>query len=123
MFGFLFRSTTYYLLWKKFSKQIILIGLSLLFLILVEKIYDDFFDLMKVSNKESLVGLFIAKWIIVLIVLIYNIVKLKQVKLSEEEKIKILETSDPEYSQEVKELLEKKQLTSTTDILIKKYKK
>jgi hypothetical protein len=78
---------------------------------------------MKVSNKESLVGLFIAKWIIVLIVLIYNIVKLKQVKLSEEEKIKILETSDPEYSQEVKELLEKKQLTSTTDILIKKYKK
>jgi hypothetical protein len=56
-------------------------------------------------------------------VLVYNIYKLKKVQLSKEEKDEILYSSEPEYPQEVKELLEKKKLTSTTDILIKKYKK
>lgn len=123
MFGFIFRSTTYYILWKKFSKQIILIALSIFFIVLIEKIYDDLFVLLKVSNKESLIGLFLFKWTVILIVLVYNIYKLKKVQLSKEEKDEILYLSEAEYPQEVKELLEKKKLTSTTDILIKKYKK
>lgn len=123
MFGFIFRSTTYYILWKKFSKQIILIILSLFFILLVDKIYDDLFALLKVSNKESLLGLFLVKWSVICIVLIYNIYKLKKVQLSREEKEQILSSREPEYSQEMQKLLTKKKLTSTTDILIKKYKK
>lgn len=123
MFGFIFRSTTYYVLWKKFSKQIILVVLSLFFILLVDKIYDDLFALLKVSNKESLLGLFLVKWSVICIVLIYNIYKLKKVQLSKEEKEQILSSHEPEYSQEMQKLLTKKKLTSTTDILIKKYKK
>jgi large-conductance mechanosensitive channel len=123
MFGFLFRTTTYYLLWKKFSKQIILIGLSILFLLLVEKIYDDLFELLKVSSKESLIGLFISKWLVFLLVITYNIYRLKKTQLTKEEKEEIFDSKEPEYSKEIQELLEKKKLTSTTDILIKKYKK
>ncbi len=123
MFGFLLRTTTYYIVWKKFNKQIILIILSILAILLINAIYKDLFTLLKVTHKESLVGLFFVKWFFILMIAMYNIYKLKNVKLSEDERAAILETKEPELPNEMQELLKKKRLTSTTDLILKKYKK
>ncbi len=123
MFGFLLKTTTYYVLWKKFNKQIILLILSLLAILLINAIYEDLFTLLKVSHKESLIGLFIIKWFFILLIALYNIYKLKNVKLTAEERAVILETNEPELPKQIQELLKKKKLTSTTDLILKKYKK
>jgi len=123
MFSFMFKTTTYYILWKKFNKQIILIGLSLVFIGIIHIIYQDLFQLLKVAHKESLVWLFAIKWILIVLILIYNIKKLKQTKLNDEEKAQIFEDQKQELPKQTQDLLNKEKLISTTDILVKKYKK
>lgn len=123
MFNFMFKTTTYYILWKKFNKQIILIGLSLVLIGIIHIIYQDLFQLLKVAHKESLIWLFAVKWALILSILFYNFKKLKQTKLDEEEKAKIFETKSEPLPKQTQDLLDKQKLTSTTDILIKKYKK
>lgn len=123
MFGFLFRSTTYYILWKKFNKQIVLIVLSVVFIALLQAVYADLFDLLKVSHKESLIGLFLGKWILIIAIVLYNIHKLKQIKLDDADKEEVIKAKEPEPPKEIQELLAKKRLKSTTDRIIEKYKK
>jgi len=122
MFGFLFKTTTYYILWKKFHKQIILIGLSVVAIGFLHIIYEDLFQLLKVAHKESLIWLFMFKWVLIALIVFYNIVKLKNTLLSKHEKEEILEPLHKEVPEQTKHLLDKKKLTSTTDILIRKYK-
>ena len=119
----MFKTTTYYILWKKFNKQIILIGLSLVLIGITHIIYQDLFQLLKVAHKESLIWLFAVKWALILSILFYNVKKLKQTKLDEEEKAQIFETKPEPPPKHTHELLDQQKLTSTTDILIKKYKK
>lgn len=123
MFGFLFKTTTYYVLWKKFNQQIILIGLSVFAIAIIHIIYQDLFQLLKVAHKGSLIWLFTIKWMLIVLILIYNIKKLKQIKLNDEEKAQIFEHQEQVLPKQTKDLLNKEKLTSTTDILIKKYKK
>ena len=123
MFSFMFKTTTYYILWKKFNKQIILIGLSLVLIGITHIIYQDLFQLLKVAHKESLIWLFAVKWALILSILFYNVKKLKQTKLDEEEKAQIFETKPEPLPKQTQDLLDKQKLTSTTDILIKNYKK
>lgn len=124
MFSFLFRSATYYIIWKKFQKQIILVGLSLIAISVISSVYEDLYKVLKVSNKDALVGLLLFKWFLILLIIGFNIYKLKQLKLDENEKHKIFDEEDepkkiyPEKSQEV---LKKKKLHSTTDVILKKY--
>lgn len=125
MFSFLFRSVTYFILWKKFQKQIILIVLSLIAIVIITSIYDDLFTVLKVSNKDSLVGLLLMKWFLISLIVGFNIYKLKQVKLEESEKKEIFEDTKrdkiiyPVKSQKI--LNKKEQLTTTTDVILKKY--
>lgn len=125
MFSFLFRSATYFILWKKFQKQIILIILSLLVIVIITSIYDDLFTVLKVSNKDSLVGLLLLKWFLISSIVGFNIYTLKQVKLEESEKKEIFEDSKNDkkiYPKKSQKILDKKEkLTTTTDVILKKY--
>ena len=123
MFTFLFKTTTYYILLKKFRHQIILVILSLIAIAFINGIYEDIYKVAKVSNKESLFPLLLIKWSLVLCIIGYNFYKLKQIKLSNEEKKEILAYDDSKpYAPTVQKLLDKETLLSTTDLIIKKYK-
>jgi UDP-N-acetylmuramyl pentapeptide phosphotransferase/UDP-N-acetylglucosamine-1-phosphate transferase len=126
MFGFLFRSATYYILWQKFQKQIILVTLSLISISIIFGIYDDLFKVLKVNNKDSLIVIFIFKWIFVSLIIFYNIYKLKQVKIEDTNDVIQAVKNDEKkiYPQNVTNVLRKKQkLTTTTDLILKRYKK
>lgn len=123
MFTFLFKTTTYYILLKKFRHQIILVILSLIAISFINGIYEDIYKVAKVSNKENLFTLLLIKWFLVLCIVGYNLYKLKQIKLSDEEKKEILTSEPKSYSPAIQKLLEKETLLSTTDLILEKYKK
>lgn len=113
MFSFLFRSATYFLLWKKFQKQIITITISIILLSLVFSIYDDLYEILKVSDKDSLIWLLLFKWFIVLLIIGFNIYKLKKVKLDDTEKQEIChidEESQKDYPKRSQKVLKKRNL-------------
>ncbi len=122
MFTFLFKTTTYFILLKKFRHQIILVILSLIAIALINGIYEDIYKVAKVSQKESLFVLLLIKWFLVLCIVGYNLYRLKQIKLSDEEKKEILSSEPKVYPPTIQKLLEKETLLSTTDLIIKKYK-
>ena len=125
MFGFLFRSATYYVIWKKFQKQIVLVLFSLVLIVLISSIYDDLFEVLKVSNKDALLVLLFGKWVVISLIIGFNIYKLKQVKLNEGEQKELLDQiEEPKkvYPKKSQDVLEKKEsLTTTTDLILKKY--
>ncbi len=123
MFGFLFKTTTYYVLFKKFRHQIGLVIISMIGIGLINGIYEDIYKVAKVSNKENLFALLLIKWFLVLCIVGYNLYKLKQITLSDEEKKEILATEPKSYSPTIQKILEKETLASTTDIILEKYKK
>ena len=122
MFTFLFKTTTYFILLKKFRHQIILVILSLIAIALINGIYEDIYKVAKVSQKESLFVLLLIKWFLVLCIVGYNLYRLKQIKLSDEEKKEILSSEPKVYPPTIQKLLEKETLLSSTDLIIKKYK-
>lgn len=122
MFTFLFKTTTYFILLKKFRHQIILVILSLIAIALINGIYEDIYKVAKVSQKESLFVLLLIKWFLVLCIVGYNLYRLKQIKLSDEEKNEILAYEPKVYPPTTQKLLDKETLLSTTDLIIKKYK-
>lgn len=127
MFSFLFKGATYYIIWKKFQKQIILLVLSIITITIVSSVYDDLYQVMKVGQKESLVGLLLIKWFLISCIIIFNIYKLKQVKLDDSEKDEIFEDTKEStkiYPKKSQDILNKKtKLTTTTDVILKKYVK
>ena len=123
MFGFLFKTTTYYVLFKKFRHQIGLVIISMIGIGLINGIYEDIYKVAKVSNKENLFALLLIKWFLVLCIVGYNLYKLKQISLSDEEKKEILAAAPKSYSPTIQKILEKETLASTTDIILEKYKK
>jgi len=123
MFGFLFKTTTYYVLFKKFRHQIGLVIISMIGIGLINGIYEDIYKVAKVSNKENLFALLLIKWFLVLCIVGYNLYKLKQITLSDEEKKEILAAEPKSYSPTIQKILEKETLLSTTDIILEKYKK
>lgn len=126
MFGFVFRSATYFIIWKKFRTQIISIAISLIAIVIIINIYNDLFEIMSINNKEDLLNLMLSKWILICSIIAFNLYRLKQVKLDESEKKELLKKSEPKkpYPKKSQELLDKQeQLATTTDLILKKYMK
>lgn len=127
MFNFLFRSATYYIIWKKFQSEIILVVLSLIAISIISFVYDDLYKVLKVSNKDSLVGLLLFKWFLISMIIGFNIYKLKQVKLDEDERCKIFDNTNntqKSFSKNARDVLNKNEkLTTTTDLILNKYTK
>lgn len=122
MFAFLFKSTTYYLVVKKFRHQLMLLGLSLLAIMLIQGVYEDLYKVFKVTDKENLFSLLMLKWVLILSIMGVNIYKLKHVHLSAEEKKELFEDKEKEpYTPDVQTLIEKETLLSTTELILKKY--
>lgn len=124
MFSFLFKSATYFILWKKFQKQIITIVISIILVLLISSVYDDLYEILKISNKDSLIWLLLFKWFIVSVIIGFNIYELKRIKLDDNEKQEfyhIDEESQKDYPKKSQKVLRKKKLITITDLIMKKY--
>jgi UDP-N-acetylmuramyl pentapeptide phosphotransferase/UDP-N-acetylglucosamine-1-phosphate transferase len=121
MFSFIFKTATYLLIWKKFKTQIISILVSILLIWLIFGIYDDLVKILELNDISSLIYLLLGKWFFTFIIVFYNINMFKSLKKDIEENDMFVEEKIvlPIKSQEV---LEKKDILTTTDLILKKYK-
>lgn len=124
MFSFLFKSATYFLLWKKFQKQIITIVISIILVLLISSIYDDLHEILKVSDKDSLIWLLLFKWFIFLFIIGFNSYELKRINLEDNNTQDIPyidDEAEKNYQEKSQKVLRKKKLITTTDLIMKKY--
>ena len=117
---FLFKTGTYLFIWKKFKTQIISIIASTFLIWLIFGIYDDLIKIFKLENTSTLLYLLLGKWLIVSFIILYNILLIKSIKSpSKDEIIENEEIILPKKSQEI---LDKKDILTTTDLILKKYR-
>jgi hypothetical protein len=117
MLSFLFKTGTYIFIWKKFKTQIASSIVCIFLIWLIFSIYDDLVKIFVLKDTSILLYLLIGKWLIVTFIVLYNILLINSIedKSLEDEKIIL-----PKKSQE---LLDKKELLTRTDLILKKYKK
>ena len=111
--------------WQKFQKQIVMIILSIILISITLGVYDDLFKVLKVSNKDSLVLLLLAKWLIISSIIGFNIYKLKQIKIDTKDEDELFnhkeESIQKNHPIKTQNVLKKKTLKTTTDIILDKY--
>jgi len=121
MFNFIFKTGTYLFIWKKFKTQIVSILVSILLVWLIFGIYDDLVKIFELKDTSTLLYLLAGKWFFIFVIVFYNIRMFKSVKkdIEESETFVAEKVVLPIKSQEV---LEKKDILTTTDLILKKYK-
>ena len=121
MMNFLFKTGTYLFIWKKFKTQIISILASIVLIWLIFGIYDDLIKIFELEDTSTLLYLLLAKWLIVALIILYNILLIKSIKKPNiDETLENEEIILPKKSQEI---LDKKDILSSTDLILKKYLK
>lgn len=116
MFNFLIKGGAFLFLWKKYKAKIISIIASILIIWLLFSIYDDLINTFQIVDTTTLLLLLLGKWAITILIIFINIKLLKSSKDLgdlEEEKVVL-----PKKSQDV---LDKKDILTTTDLILKKY--
>ena len=122
MFSFLFKTGTYYMLWQKFRGQFLYLFISLVFIVLTFSIYDDVYDILRVSSKNSLWILMLVKYSILMLIILANIHHFKSIKVTTPSN-----TKKPKTVTKVKldpieeEMINKAVLKSRTDFILQKY--
>lgn len=120
MIKFLFKTGTYFFIWKKFKTQIILLLASIILTWLIFGIYDDLIKIFELEDTSTLLYLLLGKWLIIGFIILYNILLIKSIKKpSEDEIIENEEIILPKKSQEI---LDKKDILTRTDLILKKYR-
>ena len=104
------------MLWNKFKTQIIDLGISSILLFVVFTIYDDLYIFFTDTSKENLYLLLLAKWVIVIGVILFNWFSFKKMK-SEDNTIEIIDEK-PQHHQDI---LTKPKLKTKTDLILQKY--
>ena len=119
MMNFLFKTGTYLFIWKKFKTQIISILASIVLIWLIFGIYEDLIRIFELENTSILLYLLLGKWILIALIILYNILLIKSIKKPKiDETLEKEEINLPKKSQEI---LDKKDILTTTDIILKKY--
>ena len=119
MFKFILKSGTYLFLLRKFKHEIVAMILSILFIWLIFGISNDFINMFQIKDSDTLFYVLLAKWILIIVVILYNIKLIKSIKnLIKESNNPKEEEILPKKSQEV---LDKKVILTRTDIILKRY--
>ena len=120
MMNFLFKTGTYLFIWKKFKTQIISVIASIILIWLIFGIYDDLIKIFKLENTSTLLYLLLGKWLIVSFIILYNILLIKSIKSSSKDEI--IENEEIILPKKSQEILDKKDILTTTDLILKKYR-
>lgn len=121
MMNFLFKTGTYLFIWKKFKTQIISILASIVLIWLIFGIYEDLIRIFEVEDTSTLLYLLLGKWILVALIILYNILLIKSIKKPIIDEI--LENEEINLPKKSQEILDKKDILSSTDLILKKYLK
>jgi hypothetical protein len=121
MIKFLFKTGVYLFYWKKFKSQIISIIASIIVIWLIFSIYEDLIRIFEIKEVSTLLYLLFAKWVIIGFIVLYNILLIKSIqKPTIDETLENEKINLPKKSQEI---LDKKDILSSTDLILKKYLK
>ena len=107
--------------WQKIRGQFFYLLVSLILFLLTYSIYDDVYNILKISNKESLWVLVFIKYSTLIAIILLNIRHFKSIKITQLPTHKktprktILEPIE-------EEMMKKSTLNSKTDLILKKYK-
>ena len=125
MFGLLLRTGTYYVLWQKFRQQFVMLLVSAVLLAFIFGIYNDLFSLLKISNQESIIKLRLIKWALVLLIIGVNVwaFRRKKASVKKTRHLCVVPTQEEILSASAKQVLLKKTLLSTSDLILAKYDK
>lgn len=108
-------------MWKKFKTQIISIIASIILIWLIFGIYEDLIRIFEVKEISTLLYILFAKWVIIGFIVLYNILLIKSIKKSDNNEVfRNEENILPKKSQEI---LDKKEILTKTDLILKKYSK
>ena len=119
MINFLFKTGTYLFIWKKFKTQIISLLASIVLIWLIFGIYDDLIKIFELEDTSTLLYLLFGKWLIVGFIILYNILLIKSIKTTVKDEI--LENEEIILPKKSQEILDKKDILTTTDVILKKY--
>ena len=120
MMNFLFKTGTYLFIWKKFKTQIISLLASIVLIWLIFGIYDDLIKIFELEDTSTLLYLLLGKWLIVGFIILYNILLIKSIKTASKDKI--IEKEEIILPKKSQEILDKKDILTTTDLILKKYR-
>lgn len=120
MMNFLFKTGTYLFIWKKFKTQIISLLASIVLIWLIFGIYDDLIKIFELEDTSTLLHLLLGKWLIVSFIILYNILLIKSIKTASKDKI--IEKEEIILPKKSQEILDKKDILTTTDLILKKYR-
>ena len=120
MMNFLFKTGTYLFIWKKFKTQIISLLSSIVLIWLIFGIYDDLIKIFELEDTSTLLYLLLGKWLIVSFIILYNILLIKSIKTASKDKI--IEKEEIILPIKSQEILDKKDILTTTDLILKKYR-
>ena len=108
------------MLWQKFRGQFVYLLVSFILILLTYSVYDDVYNILKISSKESLWVLVLTKYSILIVIVLLDICHFKSIKITQLPSHKktprktILEPVE-------EEMLKKSILNSKTDLILKKY--
>jgi len=122
MFNLLFKTGTYYVLWHKFRGQFIYLLVSAIFIVLTFSIYEDIYNVLKTTDKDSLWVLMLIKYSVLMLIIALNIRHFRAIKVKappqkpKKRAYKIKLDPIEEY------IKQKPVLKSKTDFILEKYK-
>ena len=120
MMNFLFKTGTYLFIWKKFKTQIISLLASIVLIWLIFGIYDDLIKIFELEDTSTLLYLLFGKWLIVCLIILYNILFIKSIKTPNKDDV--IENEEIILPKKSQEILDKKDILTRTDLILKKYR-
>ena len=109
------------MLWQKIRGQFFYLLVSFILILLTYGVYDDVYNILKISSKESLWVLVLTKYSILIVIILLNIRHFKSIittQLSSHKKTPKKTILEPIEE----EMMKKPILNSKTDLILKKYK-
>jgi len=108
------------MIWNKIKNHFSLVIISIIAIVIIIAIYSDIFYMYKINSKENIFYLLLSKWVLIILILVFNYYKIfykKNLKQNKSPK------NNKTNSQPDEIVLKKDKLLSKTDLILKKYKK
>ena len=118
MFNFLIKGGAFLFFWKKYKTKIISLLASIFIIWLLFSIYDDLINTFKIVDTTSLLFLLLGKWSIVIFTILINYKLLIYNKKSDD-----VIGENIVLPKQLQDVLYKKDILTTTDLILKKYAK
>jgi len=126
------------MIWNKFKSQFISLIVSIILIAVIFSVYDDLHKVLKISDKDSVVGLLLLKWFLLALIFGYNWYSFSKLKSNAKKQSRTSDNTTTSYngvkvtkqynsptesteSIHHQNILNKKKLKTKTDVILKKY--